>query len=69
MVDGGVDVKRVRVAMEERVRKEIRAIERGHYPPIPDLGIVESAEVVGNVMRVVKPFSLEDVAMDVWWEP
>jgi len=38
------------------------------YPPIPDLGIVESAEVVGNILRVVKPFALADVAMDLWWE-
>lgn len=58
----------VRVTLEESARRELRAIRRGEFPPIPDLGVVESAEVVGNVLRVVKPFALSDVAMDLWWD-
>jgi len=61
-------MKPVRVKLHDPVREAYEGIARGVYPPIPDLGVVESAEVVGNVLRVVKPFALADVAMDLWWE-
>ena len=61
-------MKRISTQLHDPVRAAYARIERGEYPPIPDLGIVESAEVVGNMMRVVKPFALADVALDLWWE-
>jgi hypothetical protein len=63
-----MDMKPVRVQLHDPVREAYAQIAAGVYPPIPDLGVVESAEVVGNTLRVVKPFALADVVMDIWWD-
>lgn len=54
--------------LQEPARSAYARIAEGVYPPIPDFGIVDSAEVVGGCLRIVKPFSLDDVAIDLWWD-
>lgn len=64
----GCVVTRMRQALAPEVAEAYAGIARGVYPLIPDFGIVESAEVVGGCLRVVKPFTLADVALDIWWD-